>query len=580
MLQGGTPFVLLDDARPGGRSLLFRAPHDAISAQSAGEVAPALDRLRGAIRGGAHVAGWIAYEAGHALEPRLSSLTKRADGRLLWFGLFDAPVPFDPATLPDPAGAWAGAPRPLVSRDAYAAAAERVLAYIAAGDIYQANLSFRAEVRVMGDPLALYARLRAAGGGGWGGIVHDGREWLLSCSPELFFTLDPGRIVARPMKGTRLRGRDPAEDAALAAALAADPKDRAENLMIVDLLRNDLSRIARPGSVAVPALFAVEHYPTVHQMVSDVTAAPRDDVDAVDALTALFPCGSVTGAPKLRAMEIIDAVEADPRGAYTGSIGYASPDGHAAFNVAIRTLTIEEGSDEARIGLGSAVVADSRPDLEWDECIAKGAFVTASDRPFDLIETMRFDPNEGVINLEAHICRMEASARAFDFAFDRHKLRNELHVATFRYNDLGCVRLRVGRSGASAIEITPLPAAPREPVPVRVVPLPVAVEDFRLVHKTSDRAFYVEARAQAGTFEVVFVRPDGLLTEGSFTNLYVRKGDMLATPARTLGLLPGVQRAIMIERGEAVEAPVTVADLCGGFLIGNDLRGLMEAKLG
>uniref|UniRef100_UPI003B3A1B96 aminodeoxychorismate synthase component I n=1 Tax=Sphingomonas sp. TaxID=28214 RepID=UPI003B3A1B96 len=475
MLRAGTPFVLLDDARPGGRCIVYRAPRAIVCAERPEEVAPALARLRAEVARGGHAAGWLSYEAGHALEPRLRALAVRGDGGpLLWFGLFDAPEPFDPATLPDPAGAWAGTPRPLVSEAEHAAAVGRVLDYIAAGDIYQANLSFRAAVRVLGDPLALYARLRAASAAGWGGIVHDGRRWILSCSPETFFTLDAARIVARPMKGTRPRGSDAAEDRALAEALAADPKDRAENLMIVDLLRNDLSRVARPGSVTVPALFAVERYPTVHQMVSEVAAIPAEGVDAVDVLAALFPCGSVTGAPKLRAMEIIAEVEPDARGVYTGAIGHLTPDGSAAFNVAIRTLTMEDGADEARIGLGSAVVADSRAALEWAECLAKGAFVTAANRAFDLIETMRFDPEEGLVALDAHIERLRASARALDFAFDRHETRNELHAATFRLTAPARVRLRIGPSGSIAIAVSALPPAPETPVTARIVPLPVA----------------------------------------------------------------------------------------------------------
>ncbi|WP_294392080.1 aminodeoxychorismate synthase component I [uncultured Sphingomonas sp.] len=579
MLRAGSPFVLLDDARPGGRRMLFRDPVEIVAAYEPAEVRDSLGRVRAAVAAGHHAAGWLAYEAGHALEARLGGLSEPAGRPLLWFGLFAGHQPFDPDSLPDAAGAWAGAPRPQVTRAEYDRAIRQVLDWIAAGDIYQANLSFRAAVRIHGDPLALYARLRAAGGAGWGGIVHDGRDWLLSFSPELFFALEDRHVLTRPMKGTRVRHADPAEDRAAAAELAAATKDRAENLMIVDLLRNDLARVARPGSVRVPALFAVEHYPTVHQMVSEVTAELAPGRDAVDVLEALFPCGSVTGAPKVRAMEIIHAVEADRRGAYTGSVGYISPGGRAAFNVAIRTLVLEEGSDEARIGLGSAVVADSTAEQEWAECLAKGAFVTAPNRPFDLIETMRFDPLDGLVNLEAHVARLGASASRFDFQFNRHDVRNELHAATFRLTEFARVRLRLSPSGSVAIETSALPPVANGSVGVRVVPLPVAAEDFRLRHKTSDRSFYDEARAVAGTFEVVFVRPDGQLTEGSFTSIFVARDGRYLTPPIASGLLPGVHRALMIERGEAVEAALTAADLCGGFFLGNDVRGMMPAHL-
>ncbi|WP_162875556.1 aminodeoxychorismate synthase component I [Sphingomonas crusticola] len=578
-----TPFVLLDDARPGGPHTLYRNPLAIVTTHALDEVRPALAELREAVRRGMHVAGWLAYEAGHALEAKLAQQTRGGRIPLLWFGVFEQAERLDPdelaALLPDAAGAWAGAPRPNISRRAYEEAFDRVHAWIAAGDIYQANLSFRADVPIQGHPLALYAGLRQTAQVGWGGVVYDGRNWLLSLSPELFFRTDGRRVEARPMKGTAPRGRDEAEDKALLAALAADPKQRAENLMIVDLIRNDLSRVARPGSVVTPALFAVEHYPTVHQMVSEIEAELAPGRDAIDLIEALFPCGSVTGAPKVRAMEIIGEVEADAREAYTGAIGAIGPDGAAAFNVVIRTLALEGGASHARMGLGSAVVADSTADGEWRECLAKGAFVTAGAARFDLFETMRFEADEGIIRLEEHLARLARSAAAFGFVFDRHDIRHQLQVATFPLTAPARLRLMLGRSGAMAVEVRDLPPPPAEPVAVQVATLPVDPADFRLRHKTTDRAFYADARAKAGTFEMLFVRPDGLLTEGSFTNLFVPRDGKLVTPPLHLGLLPGILRAALIAQGDAVEANLTVADLQGEFFIGNDLRGLMKARL-
>lgn len=584
MLAAGAPFVLLDDARPGGPRILYRDPAGIIEATRTEDVAPALEQVRGALGEGQHVAGWMAYEAGHSLEPRLAPLVRPSGSLpLLWFGLFAQAESIEEATLEawlgDPAGAWVGAPRPGVSHEDYGRAHARVADYIAAGDIYQANLSFRADVAVRGNPLGVYARLRRNARAGWGGMVHDGRNWLLSLSPELFFKSDGARVETRPMKGTASRSTDPAEDAALAQALAADPKQRAENLMIVDLIRNDLSRVAQPGSVITPSLFAVEHYPTVHQMVSSVEANLAPGRDAIDLLRALFPCGSVTGAPKLRAMEVIAEVEPDARGHYTGAIGAFAPDGGAAFNVAIRTLVLEEGRDDARIGLGSAVVADSTVEGEWQECLGKGAFLTMDQPRFDLFETMRFEPDEGIIRLEEHIARLGASAKAFGFAFDRHEIRNEMHAATFRVTAPSRVKLMLGMSGAVAIEVTALPPTPPEPVSVRVVPLPVDPQDFRLAHKTTDRGFYSAARVGAGTFEVIFARPDGLLTEGTFTNLFVPKNGRLVTPPLAVGLLPGIHRALLLESGEAVEGELRASDLTGEFFLANDLRGLMKAYL-
>lgn len=553
-----------------GRTRLYRGPTETVEARRPEQVRAALDRLRGR-----QSAGFIAYEAGHALEPKLAPLASAAgeDGPpLLWFGLFDGWEVVDPeALLPDPAGAWAGRPRPLVGREAHEAAVARTLDHILAGDIYQANLTFPAEVATAGHPLALYAAIRPRARAGWGGVAFTGEHWLLSFSPELFFTLESGRVTARPMKGTAPAGTDP-------EALRGDPKQRSENLMIVDLLRNDLSRLSKPGTVKVPALFEVETYPTVLQMTSTVVGELEDGLGGVDLLETIFPCGSVTGAPKIRAMEIIASLEGERRGPYTGSIGRLAPDGEAEFNVAIRTLVLRDGETEARLGLGSGIVADSVAADEWLECLAKGEFV-ATPGHFDLIETMRFDPHEGLFELDRHLARMKRSADAFGFAFDRHHARNELQAATFFLREPRRLRLLLSGSGALAIESRPLPEAAVGAVEVALAPLPVEAEDFRLRHKTSDRRFYEEAREAAGTFEVVFVDREGFLTEGSFTNLFVRRGGRLLTPPLERGLLPGVLREVLLEEGRAEEADLRAEDLEGGFFVGNAVRGLIAARL-
>ncbi|MEA3010991.1 MAG: para-aminobenzoate synthetase / 4-amino-4-deoxychorismate lyase [Sphingomonadales bacterium] len=565
--QVGAPFVLLEfDGRP----RLYRAPAEVVEARRPDEIGPALERLRGR-----HAAGFIAYEAGRGLEPKLAPTARpaEADGPpLLWFGLFEGWEEVDlGALLPDPAGAWAGRPRPLVEREAHESATARALEHIFEGDIYQANLTFQAEVATAGHPLALFAAIRPRARAGWGGVVFTGEHWLLSFSPELFFTLEAGRVTARPMKGTAAAGSDP-------EALRNDPKQRAENLMIVDLLRNDLSRLSKPGTVKVPALFQVETYPTVLQLTSTVIGELEDGLGAVDLLQTIFPCGSVTGAPKIRAMEIIASLEGERRGPYTGSIGKLAPDGEAEFNVAIRTLVLRDGERVARLGLGSGIVADSVAADEWLECLAKGEFVASSGR-FDLIETMRFDPREGLYELDRHLARMKRSAEAFGFAFDRHDARNELQAATFFLREARKLRLLLSSSGALAIESRPLPEAPEGPVEVALAPLPVEPEDFRLRHKTSDRRFYDEAREAAGTFEVAFVDRGGFLTEGSFTSLFVERGGRLLTPPLARGLLPGVLREVLIAEGRAEEADLRAEDLEDGFFVGNAVRGLMGARL-
>jgi len=590
--EGAAPFVFLDDARADGaaRARLFRDPVGTLVATTATDIPALLDAIEAAQARGLHAAGYLAYEAGKGLAPawRGAADGGAGDTPLGWFGLFEGVERFDndavAGLLPDPAGAWVGRPIPRVARADYLAAVEAVLAYIRAGDIYQANLTFRADVPVLGNPLAVYARLRRTARAGYGGFIWTGAQAIASLSPELFFALRDGQVMARPMKGTAARLADPEADVAAARTLAEDPKQRAENLMIVDLIRNDLSRVAVPGSVAVPDLFRVESFPTIHQLVSDVSARLPEGTGAVDVLRAAFPCGSITGAPKVRAMEIIDELEEGARGLYTGSIGFIEPGGDAAFNVAIRTLMLpqsglRDGPPCATLGLGSGIVADSEPAEEWRECLAKGEFVGAAGESFDLIETMFFDPVEGVQRLEGHLARMKASAQMLGFTFDRHGARNSLQSATFRLRSAARVRMRLAPSGALAVEVSPLPRLAELPVPVAVRPAPMAADDFRLTHKTSLRAAYDSARHESGAAEVVFVDEPGFVTEGSWSNVFVERGGQLLTPPLALGLLPGVLRAELIDKGRAVESHLRLADLESGFFIGNSLRGLVPARL-
>jgi len=592
-VAGCAPFVLLDDARAEGAvaARLFSDPVEVLRADRAAEVPALLDALEAAGRRGLYAAGYLAYEGGKGLAPawRGAAPPGGGDAPLGWFGLFERVERIDadavPGLLPDPASCWIGAVEPGVARADYEAAVEAVLGYIRDGDIYQANLTFRAKVPLFGNPLAVYARLRRTARAGYGGFIWTGGQAIASLSPELFFALRGREAIARPMKGTAARLADAQADAAAARLLATDPKQRAENLMIVDLIRNDLSRVAAPGSVAVPDLFRVESFPTIHQLVSDVTATLPADKGAVDVLRAAFPCGSITGAPKVRAMEIIDALEVGPRGLYTGSIGFIEPGGDAAFNVAIRTLLfppltgLQETPIRATLGLGSGIVADSLPSEEWHECLAKGEFVGAARESFDLIETMHFDPVDGVQRLEGHLARMKASAEALGFTFDRHGARNNLQSATFRLRSAARVRMRLAPSGALAVEVSPLPRLAELPVPVAVRPAPMGADDFRLTHKTSLRALYDEARSEAGTAEVVFVDEPGFVTEGSWSNIFVEREGVLLTPPLSLGLLPGVLRAELIEKGRAAESHLRLADLADGFFIGNSLRGLVPARL-
>ena len=601
------PLVLLDDARGAADALAYRAPVRTFVARMPGEVDGVLAAADAARRErGLPLAGYVAYEAGLALEPRLAPRAARRSGGtgpLVWLGLFEEPERIAPADVAgwlaahadaDAGPATLGPLDPQVSQGAYEAAFAELSEAIAAGDIYQANLTLPLAGGFTGDPIALYGKLRATAQAGYGGLVFDGHHWLASLSPELFVTAKGRSLRTRPMKGTRPRSDDPAIDAALREELAASVKDRAENRMIVDLLRNDLSRIAEAGSVDVTEAFVVETYPTVHQMVSTVSARLGEGMGPMDVLRALFPCGSITGAPKIRAMELIDAAERDARGPYCGAIGRidapkGAHEGDCAFNVAIRTLRLtemENGRGKASLGVGGAIVADSDPHAEWRETTVKGAFARCAERDgaarFDLIETMLFTPQDGIALLERHLERAKASAAALGTVFDRHEARNAIHALCFDLDTPHKVRLQVARGGAIALEATRHGAQEGDPVRCIALPLPVAQTDWRLRHKTSERGFYADALEAAGitgAADAVFVRPDGLVTESAIANVFVERGGTLVTPPASLGLLPGVRRAALLDEGEAVEGEVTLDDLAGGFRLGNAVRGLYRATL-
>ena len=557
--------VILDD----GPRRVFSAPREVICADTADQVPAALAAVEVALARGGHVAGWLGYELGYALEPRLGPPPA---GPLLRLGVFQMPRP----DAPVPWGrAYAGPLRPEWDEAAYGARFAKVKAYIAAGDIYQANLSFRARFAFLGDALGLYEDLRAASGAAHCGFVGffdekkgDERQ-IVSLSPELFFDLTAnGAITARPMKGTLARGRD---DAGERARLADSAKDRAENLMIVDLIRNDLSRIAQGGSVDVSDLFKVETYPTLHAMVSTVRAQKRADAGIGDILRALFPCGSVTGAPKIRAMEILRELETSHRGVYCGAVGYFAPDGSARFNVAIRTLTIEGGQGE--LGIGGGVVQDSRVESEYAECMVKARFFTANRKPLMLIETLRHE--SGFVRLKQHLARMRTSAQALGFPFDEDAAHAALDVAV--QNSAGALRVRLsldeeGRHLATAHDLPPNPPH----WTYRISPERTQSSDLLLRHKTSWRELY--DRDHPGCDEMLFCNERGELTEGARSNIFIRRGGILLTPPLAAGLLPGILRAELIARGEAREAMLTPDDLSGEIWLGNSLRGLIPAK--
>lgn len=360
------------DHGPIAGGTLFTAPQTVIRADTAAGVLPALAAIEAARTRGCWLAGYFSYELGYALTPRLAPLMPaKRDVPLILIGVFDKPRPAQALPSGDVA---ISPPRPLWSRDTYDTALAAVHRYLEAGDSYQVNLTFPMEAEAAGDPLAIYAALAARQPVGEGAFVNLGGPIVLSRSPELFFAVDAaGRIKTRPMKGTAARGKTPKTDEAAIKALAESEKDRAENLMIVDLLRNDISRVCVPGTVRVPKLFEVETYSTLHQMTSTVEGHLVERAGLCDILRALFPCGSITGAPKIRAMEIIDELETTPRGVYCGAIGWVDPAGPMRFNVAIRSPVLDNGRLRANVGGG--ITHDSRAGSEWEEALCKAAFL-------------------------------------------------------------------------------------------------------------------------------------------------------------------------------------------------------------
>lgn len=593
MILRRPPVVLLDNALSGG-ALLFSQPKAVLIARTVEQVRGALEAADAARAAGKYVAGVIAYEAAAAFEPRMAAAIGPLPAEpLIWLGVFDRPQRLGRdgimALLDDAMGgtartsALAMGTWPL-DQASYAAKIAEIKSYLNSGDIYQLNYTFPVPVRLTGDPLALYCRLRASQPVGHGAYIDTGAHKILSSSPELFVYGEDGRLTARPMKGTAPRGADLANDEATAARLAADPKSRAENLMIADLLRNDLSRVAATGSVRTPRLFEIERYRGVLQMTSTVTADLPGNWTLAELLGALFPCGSVTGAPKIRAMELIGASEHAPRGVYTGAIGWAGPR-VLRLSVAIRTVVLNS-EGEGRFGVGSGIVADSDAKAEYEECRLKAAFLAGEVPDFALLETLLFTPAAGLRHFDRHLARMSRAARYFGFVFDERALRDAADSVTFERSTPARIRLMLAASGAVSAMASPHGAESR-PAPVKLAFAPTALDsrDPFVRHKTTHRHHYeaplAEAKAACGTDEVIFLNESGEVTEGARHSLFVARGDELLTPSAACGLLPGILREILLEEGRARECRLTPDDIkaADALHVGNAVRGLRPARL-
>ena len=472
----------------------------------------------------------------------------------------------------------------------FAEAIARIHAWLEAGDAYQVNYTWRYHFDAWGEPAALYRRLRVRQPVPYGALalLPDGAA-LLSLSPELFMRQRGRALTAQPMKGTAAASGDAARDAETAAQMKQDPKTRAENLMIVDLLRNDFGRVADTGSVGVPALFQVDRFGAVLQMTSTVTATRRPDMDTAQVLAALFPCGSVTGAPKQRAMQIIRELEDEPRGIYTGAIGWLEASGDFCLSVPIRTLSLAPprgGVRSAVMGVGAGIVHDSRAADEYEECLQKARFLTGLGQPFTLFETMRASRAGGCALLQRHLARLAASAQYFGFNFDKADLQASVAAACAALPDgEHALKLVLAFDGSASITTSVL-APWQQPVKVLLASQPTVADDLFLRHKTSVRCRYDTAwrAAQAeGAFDMLFHNDRGELTEGGRSNVFLLLDGAWQTPPLDAGVLPGVMRSVLLDdpAWAAREARLTLVDLMRAeqVVICNALRGAMRATL-
>lgn len=528
------------------------------------------------------------YEFGAQLEPRVGSAPSGSP--LGWVWSFSRCRSFSPGQAAEELGRMVARLSPdqrvaaladiddAIDQMAYSDRVAQIQRWIAAGDCYQVNFSFPLRMRTIGHPLALFQALRERQRAPWAACILTGERSILSLSPELFVEKTGSTLRCRPMKGTRPRGADRESDAANRTHLDTAEKDRAENVMIVDLLRNDLGRVATPGSVVVERLFEIESYPTVHQMVSGLRAeAPA--VGAAGVIAALFPCGSITGAPKVRAMQIIRELEQTPRGIYTGAIGALAPTGDFALNVAIRTLALEpDGS--AVLGIGSGIVADSVAHDEYQECLLKAEFATGQRPPFSLVETLRLEDGR-YPRREGHLRRLRESARRLRFNHSEEAVLALLdRLAIDRPSGVHRVRLTLGADGELGSTVQELGGLPAE-LGFRIAAETIASNDWGLRFKTTRRARYDAALASINQdpelFDLLFCNERGELCEGARSNLFVQTRGRLLTPAEDCGLLPGVLRGELLASGKAVEAVLTPKDLEGAeaIYLGNALRGLI-----
>ena len=587
--------VLLKD---NGEWLHFTAPQRIIQATSLTDVLPALREIEDLIKAHAwHAAGFLSYEAAPAFD-EAHQARPQTDFPLLWFGVYPAPRII---TLPEPASAkpaltWS----PTVDRDTYNSAIAQIKEYIAEGQTYQVNYTMRLQTDFHSDPWNFFLHL-ARTQNNHAAYIDTERYVIASASPELFFQLDGETITGRPMKGTVKRGRTTLEDQEQAQWLHESEKNRAENVMIVDMIRNDLGRIASIGSVQVPELFSTEKYPTLWQMTSTVQA--KTSASLTHIFSALYPCASITGAPKVSTMQIISELETTPRKIYTGSIGYIAPNRKAKFNVAIRTALIDRESQTAEYGVGGGIVWDSTSTDEYAEALLKARVLTDETPQFSLLETMLWAPPEGFFLREKHIARILDSTEYFDFAIPRRGdcealspeggetpplhpkeiLETYLNKISSQFTSPQRVRLLLDKNGDLSHEAKPFQASEdHPPMKVYLAKEPIHSGNVFLYHKTTNRGIYESARKDFPEYDdVLLYNEKDELTEFTIGNLVVEMDGKFFTPPISCGLLPGVFRAHLLDTGQVEEKTIRIEELkgCQKIFLVNSLRKWQEVTI-
>ena len=581
--DNGGPWARFDDVTT-GRALHFEKVTRTLTARDPYEVLDVLRAAEQATQQGSWAFGYVAYEAAAGLHPALPVHESLEDLPLAWFAIC-APPDVVPVIGPTVGGRYRADPWTCDwDAEQHAGAVQLVREFIAAGETYQANVTTRMRTTVHGDLRALYADLALGQRSAYNALLDMGRFVTVGASPELFFEIRDGRVHMRPMKGTAPRGRTTAEDAVLLERLRNSPKERAENIMIVDLVRNDLARVARTGSVEVEVLLRPERYESVHHLTSDVAADLHPDADLASVFAALFPCGSVTGAPKARTMEIIRHVEPGPRGVYSGAVGFLAPPGaavRARFHVAIRTALVDRRTGAATYGTGGGITWDSQPAAEYAELLTKARVLDARPRDFHLIETMRHETARGLLSLDAHLARMSTSAGYFGFSFDPGAARAVLEDRLAGAGDAR-VRLLAFRDGTVSVDIGRLPEPDDKPVLLVVDDDPIDSQTCWPHHKTSLRSPYSSRRNRhREADDVVLVNERGELTETTTANLAVHLDGTWWTPPQGDGCLPGVKRAELLQRGTLEEGVLRPDALnrATGIAVVNALRGWRAATL-